>query len=173
MAYDFSNFLQGIGTSPEDEYQKMIAQNQPTQISQSLLSPQVESNALQLAGLGQGQATNAAQQMQAQTASQLNEAMAAKSNLASQRDAQMQSTQAQAEQAQAQEAAKKQKLLGLVSMATGGFGLNHALGSAWNKIAGKAGASAVGTSAAAKSAAASLMPNIDFLHKNVVTNAFF
>ena len=56
-------------------------------------------------------------------------------------------------------------MLGLVSMATGGFGLGKALGKAADAVAGKAGGAAVGTSTAAQAAANSLMPKIDWLNK--------
>ena len=83
-------------------------------------------------------------QMAQQGQAAFQQAMAAKNNLAAQRDAAMQSTQAQAQQAQAQEEQKKQQLLGLVSMATGGFGLGKALGKAAGAVAGKAGGAAAG-----------------------------
>ena len=122
--YEFLNF----GNSPEDEYlRQMQAQ-----------APQVQNTTQGLLGsLGQTDASQAAAQMGQQ-------GMQAKNNLAAQRDAAMQGTQAQAEQAQAQEQQKKQQILGLISMATGGFGLGKALGKAAGAVAGKAGGAAAG-----------------------------
>ena len=129
MAYDFSNFLNGIGSSPEDEYQKMLAQTQQAPVSRTLLSPQ---NSAQQLAFGGG-AESTAQAMQSQAANQLNESMAAKNAVANQRDAQMQSTQAQAsqaaQQAQAEQEQKKAMLTKLATMYfTGGLGGGAAAG---------------------------------------------
>jgi len=108
--YEFLNF----GNSPEDEYLRQM-QTQGVQVqnpTQGLLG-----------SLGQTDASQASQQMLQNGQAAFQQAMAAKNNLAAQRDAAMQSTQAQAQQAQAQEEQKKQQLLSLVSMATGGFGM--------------------------------------------------
>lgn len=132
--YEFLNF----GNSPEDEYLRQM-QTQGAQVqnpTQGLLG-----------SLGSPDASQAAGQMAQQGQAAFQQAMAAKNNLAAQRDAAMQSTQAQAQQAQAQEEQKKQQLLGLVSMATGGFGLGKALGKAAGAIAGKAGGAAAGAGA--------------------------
>ena len=108
--YEFLNF----GNSPEDEYLRQMQQS----------APQVQNTTQGLLGsLGQTDASQAAAQMGQQGMATFQQAMQAKNNLAAQRDAAMQSTQAQAQQAQAQEEQKKQQLLSLVSMATGGFGL--------------------------------------------------
>lgn len=130
--YEFLNF----GNSPEDEYLRQMQQS----------APQVQNTTQGLLGsLGQTDASQAAAQMGQQGMATFQQAMQAKNNLAAQRDAAMQSTQAQAEQAQAQEQQKKQQILGLISMATGGFGLGKALGKAAGAIAGKAGGAAAGT----------------------------
>lgn len=130
--YEFLNF----GNSPEDEYLRQIQQS----------APQVQNTTQGLLGsLGQTDASQAAGQMAQQGQAAFQQAMAAKNNLAAQRDAAMQSTQAQAQQAQAQEEQKKQQLLGLVSMATGGFGLGKALGKAAGAVAGKAAGAATST----------------------------
>lgn len=129
--YEFLNF----GNSPEDEYLRQM-QTQGAQVqnpTQGLLG-----------SLGQTDASQAAGQMAQQGQAAFQQAMAAKNNLAAQRDAAMQSTQAQAQQQQAQEEQKKQQMLGLVSMATGGFGLGKALGKAAGAVAGKAGGAAAG-----------------------------
>ena len=129
--YEFLNF----GNSPEDEY---LRQMQPQ-------GAQVQNPTQGLLGsLGQTDASQAAGQMAQQGQAAFQQAMAAKNNLAAQRDAAMQSTQAQAQQQQAQEEQKKQQMLGLVSMATGGFGLGKALGKAAGAVAGKAGGAAAG-----------------------------
>lgn len=148
--YSFLNF----GNSPEDEYLRQLQGTQVQNGAQGLLG-----------SLGQTDASQAAGQMAQQGQAAFQQAMAAKNNLAAQRDAAMQSTQAQAQQQQAQEEQKKQQMLGLVSMATGGFGLGKALGKAAGAVAGKAGGAAVGTSTAAQEAANSLMPKIDWLNK--------
>lgn len=125
--YSFLNF----GNSPEDEYLRQLQGTQVQNGAQGLLG-----------SLGQTDASQAAGQMAQQGQAAFQQAMAAKNNLAAQRDAAMQSTQAQAQQAQAQEEQKKQQLLGLVSMATGGFGLGKALGKAAGAVAGKAAGAA-------------------------------
>ena len=130
--YSFLNF----GNSPEDEYLRQLQGTQVQNGAQGLLG-----------SLGQTDASQAAGQMAQQGQAAFQQAMAAKNNLAAQRDAAMQSTQAQAQQAQAQEEQKKQQLLGLVSMATGGFGLGKALGKAAGAVAGKAGGAAASTAA--------------------------
>lgn len=124
--YSFLNF----GNSPEDEYLRQMQGAQVQNTTQGLL--------------GMTDASQAAGQMAQQGQAAFQQAMAAKNNLAAQRDAAMQSTQAQAQQAQAAEQQKKQQILGLVSMATGGFGLGKALGKAAGAIAGKAGGAAAG-----------------------------
>ena len=124
--YSFLNF----GNSPEDEYLRQMQGAQVQNTTQGLL--------------GMTDASQAAGQMAQQGQAAFQQAMAAKNNLAAQRDAAMQSTQAQAQQQQAQEQQKKQQILGLVSMATGGFGLGKALGKAAGAIAGKAGGAAAG-----------------------------
>lgn len=129
--YGFLSF----GNSPEDEYLRQM-QTQGAQVqnpTQGLLG-----------SLGQTDASQAAGQMAQQGQATFQQAMAAKNNLAAQRDAAMQSTQAQAQQAQAAEQQKKQQILGLISMATGGFGLGKALGKAAGAVAGKAGGAAAG-----------------------------
>ena len=129
--YGFLSF----GNSPEDEYLRQM-QTQGAQVqnpTQGLLG-----------SLGQTDASQAAGQMAQQGQAAFQQAMAAKNNLAAQRDAAMQSTQAQAQQAAAQEQQKKQQILGLISMATGGFGLGKALGKAAGAVAGKAGGAAAG-----------------------------
>lgn len=128
--YSFLNF----GNSPEDEYLRQLQGTQVQNGAQGLLG-----------SLGQTDASQAAGQMAQQGQAAFQQAMAAKNNLAAQRDAAMQSTQAQAQQAQAQEEQKKQQLLGLVSMATGGFGLGKALGKAAGAVAGKAAGAATST----------------------------
>lgn len=125
--YSFLNF----GNSPEDEYLRQMQGTQVQNTTQGLL--------------GMTDASQAAGQMAQQGQAAFQQAMAAKNNLAAQRDAAMQSTQAQAEQAQAQEQQKKQQILGLVSMATGGFGLGKALGKAAGAVAGKAAGAATST----------------------------
>lgn len=127
--YSFLNF----GNSPEDEYLRQMQGAQVQNTTQGLL--------------GMTDASQAAGQMAQQGQAAFQQAMAAKNNLAAQRDAAMQSTQAQAQQAQAAEQQKKQQLLGLVSMATGGFGLGKALGKAAGAVAGKAGGAAASTAA--------------------------
>ena len=127
--YSFLNF----GNSPEDEYLRQLQGTQVQNGAQVLLG-----------SLGQTDASQAAGQMAQQGQAAFQQAMAAKNNLAAQRDAAMQSTQAQAQQQQAQEEQKKQQMLGLVSMATGGFGLGKALGKAAGAVAGKAGGAAAG-----------------------------
>ena len=124
--YSFLNF----GNSPEDEYLRQMQGAQVQNTTQGLL--------------GMTDASQAAGQMAQQGQAAFQQAMAAKNNLAAQRDAAMQSTQAQAQQQQAQEEQKKQQMLGLVSMATGGFGLGKALGKAAGAVAGKAGGAAAG-----------------------------
>ena len=124
--YSFLNF----GNSPEDEYLRQMQGAQVQNTTQGLL--------------GMTDASQAAGQMAQQGQAAFQQAMAAKNNLAAQRDAAMQSTQAQAQQAAAQEQQKKQQILGLVSMATGGFGLGKALGKAAGAIAGKAGGASAG-----------------------------
>lgn len=129
--YGFLSF----GNSPEDEYLRQM-QTQGAQVqnpTQGLLG-----------SLGQTDASQAAGQMAQQGQATFQQAMAAKNNLAAQRDAAMQSTQAQAQRAQAAEQQKKQQILGLISMATGGFGLGKALGKAAGAVAGKAGGAAAG-----------------------------
>lgn len=128
--YSFLNF----GNSPEDEYLRQMQGAQVQNTTQGLLG-----------SLGQTDASQAAAQMGQQGMATFQQAMQAKNNLAAQRDAAMQSTQAQAQQAQAQEEQKKQQLLGLVSMATGGFGLGKALGKAAGAVAGKAAGAATST----------------------------
>lgn len=130
--YSFLNF----GNSPEDEYLRQLQGTQVQNGAQGLLG-----------SLGQTDASQAAGQMAQQGQAAFQQAMAAKNNLAAQRDAAMQSTQAQAHQAQAQEEQKKQQILGLISMATGGFGLGKALGKAAGAVAGKAGGAAASTAA--------------------------
>lgn len=127
--YSFLNF----GNSPEDEYLRQLQGTQVQNGAQGLLG-----------SLGQTDASQAAGQMAQQGQAAFQQAMAAKNNLAAQRDAAMQSTQAQAQQAQAAEQQKKQQILGLISMATGGFGLGKALGKAAGAVAGKAGGAAAG-----------------------------
>ena len=86
--YEFLNF----GNSPEDEYLRQM-QTQGAQVqnpTQGLLG-----------SLGQTDASQAAGQMAQQGQAAFQQAMAAKNNLAAQRDAAMQSTQAQAQQQQA------------------------------------------------------------------------
>lgn len=124
--YGFLSF----GNSPEDEYLRQMQGAQVQNTTQGLL--------------GMTDASQAAGQMAQQGQAAFQQAMAAKNNLAAQRDAAMQSTQAQAQQQQAQEEQKKQQMLGLVSMATGGFGLGKALGKAAGAVAGKAGGAAAG-----------------------------
>lgn len=128
--YSFLNF----GNSPEDEYLRQMQGAQVQNTTQGLLG-----------SLGQTDASQVAAQMGQQGMATFQQAMQAKNNLAAQRDAAMQSTQAQAQQAQAQEEQKKQQLLGLVSMATGGFGLGKALGKAAGAVAGKAAGAATST----------------------------
>lgn len=128
--YEFLNF----GNSPEDEYLRQMRQ-----------APQVQNTTQGLLGsLGQTGASQVAAQMGQQGMATFQQAMQAKNNLAAQRDAAIQSTQAQAEQAAAQEQQKKQQILGLISMATGGFGLGNAFGKAADAVAGEAGGAAAG-----------------------------
>ena len=84
--YSFLNF----GNSPEDEYLRQMQGAQVQNTTQGLL--------------GMTDASQAAGQMAQQGQAAFQQAMAAKNNLAAQRDAAMQSTQAQAQQQQAQEA---------------------------------------------------------------------
>ena len=103
--YSFLNF----GNSPEDEYLRQMQGAQVQNTTQGLL--------------GMTDASQAAGQMAQQGQAAFQQAMAAKNNLAAQKDSMMQGTQAQAQQAQAQQDQQKQQLMKLATMYfTGGLG---------------------------------------------------